>query len=96
MKLATTPRTPVRKSKIAAARIDSESPKSSSSKSGVTQKSPGGGSTGKSKRTRIRTQPYQSPLPEIEIITKISSSTPKTKNADDKLIVFYKLVVVWE
>ncbi|KAF7284277.1 hypothetical protein GWI33_022268 [Rhynchophorus ferrugineus] len=49
------------------------------------QKSP---STGKAKRQRIRTQPYQSPLPEMELISKISSSTPRTN--DDKLIVFYR------
>ncbi|XP_057669774.1 mucin-2-like [Diorhabda carinulata] len=46
--------------------------------------------SGQTKRQRIMTQHYQSPLPEIEIITKISSSTPRTKNNDDKLIYFYK------
>lgn len=46
-------------------------------------------SSGKTKRQRIRTQPYQSPLPEIEMFTKISS-TPKGKGVDDKLIYFYK------
>lgn len=52
------------------------------------QKSP---NTGKAKRQRIKTQPYQIPLPEIEIITKISSSTPRRiKNNDEKLIYFYK------
>lgn len=46
--------------------------------------------SGHTKRQRIMTQHYQSPLPEIEIITKISSSSPRTKNNDDKLIYFYK------
>lgn len=51
------------------------------------QKSP---STGKIKRQRTRTQHYQSPLPEIEIVAKMSSSTPRNKTHDDKLIYFYK------
>lgn len=51
------------------------------------QKSPG---TGKIKRQRTRTQHYQSPLPEIEIVTKMTSSTPRSKSNDDKLILFYK------
>jgi hypothetical protein len=84
----TTPKTPTRKSKTP--KSDGESPKSSKTemKTPATQKSPNIGA--KSKRTRIKTQPYQSPLPEIEIITKISSSTPRSKASDDKLIVFYK------
>ncbi|KAG8273332.1 nucleolar and coiled-body phosphoprotein 1-like [Homalodisca vitripennis] len=46
----------------------------------------------KSKRVRLPTQPYQSPLPELNMIAKISKSTKSTptKAADDKLIVFYK------
>lgn len=40
------------------------------------------------KRQRIRTQHYQSPLPEVEFVSKISSSS--MKNVDEKLIVFYK------
>lgn len=46
----------------------------------------------KSKRVRLPTQPYQSPIPELNIIAKISKSTKPTttKAADDKLIVFYK------
>nr|CAD7427376.1 unnamed protein product [Timema monikensis] len=41
----------------------------------------------KSKRVRTRTQPYQSPIPELMFISKIK--TP-VKSPDDKLIVFYK------
>ncbi|XP_063908945.1 uncharacterized protein LOC135126750 isoform X3 [Zophobas morio] len=84
----TTPKTPTRKSKTP--KPDGDSPKSSKVdvKTPSTQKSPTVGT--KSKRTRIKTQPYQSPLPEIEIITKISSSTPRSRTNDDKLIVFYK------
>lgn len=52
------------------------------------QKSPS--SAGKSKRTRVPTQPYQCPLPEIEIIRKITTSSPRNRNNDDKLIIFYK------
>lgn len=51
------------------------------------QKSP---NTGKIKRQRTKTQHYQSPLPEIEIVTKMSSSTRRSKTNDDKLILFYK------
>ncbi|KAL1491772.1 hypothetical protein ABEB36_012321 [Hypothenemus hampei] len=40
------------------------------------------------KRPRIRTQHYQSPLPEMEFASKISSSS--LKNNDEKLMVFYK------
>lgn len=40
------------------------------------------------KRHRIRTQHYQSPLPEVELVSKISTSTQR--NTDEKLIVFYK------
>lgn len=44
----------------------------------------------KSKRARVQTQPYQSPLPEFALITKLSASMAKTKASDDKLIIFYK------
>lgn len=89
LKLATTPRTPARKPKPKA---EVESPKAKAEVKSVAtpqQKSPTGG---KSKRARIQTQPYQSPLPEIEIISKISAaSTPnKNRSNDDKLIIFYK------
>lgn len=71
----------------------SKTPKSDETKSSKPepktpiQKSP---STGKIKRQRTKTQHYQSPLPEIEIVAKMSSSTPRTRNTDDKLIYFYK------
>lgn len=45
---------------------------------------------GKPKRNRIRTQPYQSPLPELALIVKTMNKSPSSKAADDKLIVFYK------
>ncbi|XP_012256037.2 uncharacterized protein LOC105686055 isoform X1 [Athalia rosae] len=45
---------------------------------------------GKPKRNRIRTQPYQSPLPELAMIVKTLNKSPSSKAADDKLIVFYK------
>ncbi|KAG5865344.1 hypothetical protein JTB14_014370 [Gonioctena quinquepunctata] len=80
VKQATIPRTPVRKAKPA-------KPEPKTELKTPVQKSP---NSGKNKRQRIMTQHYQSPLPEIEIITKISSSTPRNKNVDDKLIYFYK------
>uniref|UniRef100_A0A1B6D5E6 Uncharacterized protein n=1 Tax=Clastoptera arizonana TaxID=38151 RepID=A0A1B6D5E6_9HEMI len=43
----------------------------------------------KSKRVRLPTQPYQSPLPELNIIAKLNKPTP-VKAIDDKLIIFYK------
>lgn len=85
MKLATTPRTPSRKSKTPKVDQYSDSPKSSKAEKILGQKA------GSVKRTRIKTQPYQSPLPELEIISKMtSSSTPRNKNHDEKLIIFYK------
>lgn len=88
LKLATTPRTLARKPKPKA-EVDSAKAKADvKSVATPQQKSP---TSGKSKRARIQTQPYQSPLPEIEIISKISAaSTPRNKNNDDKLIIFYK------
>ncbi|KRT80927.1 hypothetical protein AMK59_6191, partial [Oryctes borbonicus] len=85
MKLATTPRTPSRKTKTPKIDHFSDSPKSSKADKMLGQKA------GSVKRTRIKTQPYQSPLPELEIISKMtSSSTPRNKNNDEKLIIFYK------
>ena len=46
----------------------------------------------KPKRNRIKTQPYQSPLPEIAMIVKTLNKPVSTKAPDDKLIVFYKCV----
>jgi hypothetical protein len=45
----------------------------------------------KSKRMRLPTQPYQSPIPELNLIAKISKidKTPN-KIIDEKLIVFYR------
>ncbi|XP_050297031.1 uncharacterized protein LOC126736624 isoform X2 [Anthonomus grandis grandis] len=40
------------------------------------------------KRQRMRTQHYQSPLPEVELVSKLSSSLLKSN--DEKLMVFYK------
>lgn len=51
-----------------------------------------GGGGPKPKRNRIKTQPYQSPLPEIAMIVKTLNKPVSTKAPDDKLIVFYKLV----
>ncbi|KAI4458324.1 hypothetical protein MML48_7g00009698 [Holotrichia oblita] len=85
MKLATTPRTPSRKIKTPKVDQFSDSPKSSKADKSLGQKA------GSVKRTRIKTQPYQSPLPELEIISKMTStSTPRSKNNDEKLIIFYK------
>ncbi|KAF5270413.1 hypothetical protein FQR65_LT05601 [Abscondita terminalis] len=88
VKVATTPRSPPKKPKIITKEA-SETPKSTKSDpKPPVQKSPNSG--GKSKRTRIKTQPYQSPLPEVEMISKISATTPRSKNIEDKLIIFYK------
>lgn len=45
--------------------------------------------TAKTKRSRVKVQPYQIPTPEIAFVTKLSAQTAKTEN-DDKLIIFYK------
>ncbi|XP_017480688.1 PREDICTED: mucin-5AC-like, partial [Rhagoletis zephyria] len=48
----------------------------------------------KSSRHRLKTIPFQSPLPELAYITKLSASeasnSPKPMSTEDKLIVFYK------
>lgn len=79
----TTPRVP-RKSKTP--KTDEKLSSRSEPKTPV-QKSP---SSGKIKRQRTRTQHYQSPLPEVEIVAKMTSTTPRNRNVDDKLIYFYK------
>lgn len=47
--------------------------------------------TPKAKRVRTKVQPYQSPTPEIALVTKLSTQTANpAKNGDDKLTIFYK------
>lgn len=86
LKLATTPRTVTRKPKPAKLESPETTKMAKSEGKSPNQKSSGSG--GKVKRTRIPTQPYQSPLPEVEMISKISATTPR--NIEDKLIIFYK------
>ncbi|KAB0802237.1 hypothetical protein PPYR_04423 [Photinus pyralis] len=86
LKLATTPRNVTKKPKVS--KPDPETPKVVKPETKALQKSPGSG--GKSKRTRTKTQPYQSPLPEVEMISKITATTPRSRNNEDKLIIFYK------
>ncbi|KAF2903328.1 hypothetical protein ILUMI_02854 [Ignelater luminosus] len=89
LKLATTPRTPVRKAKTPKLEVtDTSKTLNKNETKSPTQKSPSSG--GKSKRTRTKTQPYQSPLPEVEMISKITATTPRNRNSEDKLIIFYK------
>ncbi|XP_059619290.1 mucin-5AC-like [Phlebotomus argentipes] len=52
-----------------------------------------GGSSRGVKRSRTRTVPYQSPLPEYAMLTKLSyaeSSSSGSKSGEDKLVLFYK------
>lgn len=46
----------------------------------------------KIKRIRLKTIPYQSPIPEIELISKLTAieANNSSKNVEDKLILFYK------
>lgn len=47
----------------------------------------------KSKRTRLPTQPYQSPIPELQLIAKLETPAKTTpKNPSEKIIAFYKYV----
>lgn len=49
--------------------------------------------TPKTKRVRTKVQPYQSPTPELALVTKLSTqiaSSSNNKNGDDKLTIFYK------
>lgn len=70
---------------------EAETPKGLKRKAATPAATPSG-SSDKSKRNRTLTQHYQSPLPELEMITKItkSTSTPRAKSAGEKLVVFYK------
>lgn len=90
LKLATTPRTPARRAKPPKPEPPmAESPKPSKSDTKSPPQKPSG-SSGKVKRNRFRTQPYQSPLPEVEMISKIIATPPRSRNSEDKLIIFYK------
>lgn len=45
----------------------------------------------KSKRTRLPTQPYQSPIPELQFIAKLQTPAKTTpKPSTEKIIAFYK------
>lgn len=50
--------------------------------------------TPKTKRSRVKVQPYQSPTPELALVTKLSTqianSSNKNGNDDNKLTIFYK------
>ncbi|XP_044762189.1 uncharacterized protein LOC123319340 [Coccinella septempunctata] len=83
---STPKRSAPRKTSRAVKSEEDSKPTKSDPKPSPSQKSP---STSKSKRARIRTQPYQSPLPELEIISKITASH-RNKTNDEKLIVFFK------
>lgn len=80
-----TPKTPAKKEKPVA------KPKPSGS---ATAKAETPIDDNKAKRNRLKTIPYQSPLPEIELISKLSASEANTtpKSADERLILFYRYV----
>lgn len=46
----------------------------------------------KVKRNRLKTQKFESPIPEIELISKLTANEANnsSKNSEDKLIIFYK------
>lgn len=52
-----------------------------------------GNTTPKTKRSRVKVQPYQSPTPELALVTKLSTQIANSSNKngnDDKLTIFYK------
>lgn len=52
-----------------------------------------GNTTPKTKRARVKVQPYQSPTPELALVTKLSTQIANSNNKngnDDKLTIFYK------
>lgn len=52
-----------------------------------------GTSSSKTKRSRVKVQPYQIPTPEIAFVTKLSAQTANSNGKsgnDDKLTIFYK------
>lgn len=88
MKLATVSRTHIKRKRDLKMSVNSTQDSLEGSDTEVSEESPQ-----KSKRARVKTQPYQSPLPEFALITKLSASMAKSKTSDDKLIIFYKLVI---
>ena len=56
----------------------------------VSEEEEASGDDRKSKRKRLPTQPYQSPIPELNLIAKISKIDKTPASSDDKLIVFYR------
>lgn len=45
----------------------------------------------KSKRVRLPTQPYQSPIPELQLIAKLHTPAKTTpRNASERIIAFFK------
>lgn len=55
--------------------------------------------TPKTKRIRTKVQPYQSPTPELALVTKLSTQiangSGNNKNGEDKLTLFYKCVYLY-
>lgn len=93
--VTTSPKLETKVASTARATINKRKPKENKDLKGGTTggtAAAGGGGGPKPKRNRIKTQPYQSPLPEIAMIVKTLNKPVSTKAPDDKLIVFYKFV----
>lgn len=52
----------------------------------------GSATTPKTKRSRVKVEPYQCPTPELALVTKLSTQTanPSKNGNDEKLTIFYK------
>jgi hypothetical protein len=93
------------KPKAVAEKLSVETPKPASSASANKRSSNSTGPsvdvasnvTPKTKRVRTKVQPYQSPTPELALVTKLStqiahpsSGSNSSKNGEEKLTIFYK------
>lgn len=48
----------------------------------------------KSKRARLPVQPFQSPLPELTLVTRLNNKANSEKIEEkEKLVIFYKYVI---
>lgn len=66
---------------------------STSSAQSTTSSASGSATTPKTKRSRVKVQPYQCPTPELALVTKLSTQIANSSNKngnDDKLTIFYK------
>lgn len=95
-KPADSPKTPAKKPQAAApapAATPKSNPAPSTSSAQSNSSSNSATISPKTKRPRVKVQPYQSPTPELALVTKLSTQIANSSNKngnDEKLTLFYK------